>query len=128
MKYLLLLWLDSKVIIKFQGFIPLGANFFVLALKSQVIWKRKREIFFPLDFVISLFSIKILLFSFFRDRVNQKTLSRNIYVVADALSRHMYNLTNLGNFSLFTEALVGPFQLVKKKVLTTSNTTEIVII
>ncbi|XP_025076679.1 nicalin-1-like [Pomacea canaliculata] len=40
-----------------------------------------------------------------RDRVNQKTLSRNIYVVADALARHMYNLTNLGNFSLFTEAL-----------------------
>ena len=43
----------------------------------------------------------------FRDRVDEKKLARNIHILAEALARHVYNLTSQGNIQLFNEALVG---------------------
>ncbi|XP_070210935.1 BOS complex subunit NCLN-like [Littorina saxatilis] len=40
-----------------------------------------------------------------RERVNEETLATNIRVVAEALARHVYNLTSQGDFSLFKEAM-----------------------
>ena len=43
----------------------------------------------------------------FRDRVDEKKLARNIHILAEALARHVYNLTSQGNVQLFNEALVN---------------------
>nr|KAG5694116.1 hypothetical protein BaRGS_005871 [Batillaria attramentaria] len=40
-----------------------------------------------------------------RDRVKPEWLSTNIRVVAEALARHIYNLTSQGDFTLFTDAV-----------------------
>lgn len=40
-----------------------------------------------------------------RDSVDEKKLARNIHILAEALARHIYNLTSQGNVQLFNEAL-----------------------
>ncbi|XP_029639648.1 nicalin [Octopus sinensis] len=40
-----------------------------------------------------------------RSRVDTSVLSRNIQIIAEALARHIYNLTNQGQFRLFTDGL-----------------------
>ena len=44
---------------------------------------------------------------YFRDTVDENKLARNIHIVAEALARHIYNLTSQGNVQLFNEALVS---------------------
>lgn len=40
-----------------------------------------------------------------RETVEEDTLVRNIHIIAEALARHVYNLTSQGSMQLFTEAL-----------------------
>ena len=49
----------------------------------------------------------LYLFIYSSDNLDSTSLSRNIKVVAEALARHIFNLSAVGDVEIFDEGLVG---------------------